>query len=510
MEQENSDKVEIGEEKKPELAPPAILNLSKKTENVVDDKTSFADPSIPFPDDGGSLEDGIPMDLSKGKKAISRNRLHSAPVENGRISPPLSSLPRLSQIRRLKEELRNEETTLVLMKLIHRSQFLFRHHMKETSDRHNGVGIPGLSVQPVGNGQPPPLIRGGQSTQANHKSNNPSSEVLKIQPVQPAHRSHSQGMLPPLLGAPPSLASSVLTSTSISIGQSQAQQTTTSSNIFTSQPQLSFKPAATSSTVVAVESPAQRQMTAKLALRKQLEKTLLQIPPPKPPPPEMNFIPNASSGDFVALLGLEEAVKCILDGDARTRGEVVSDIKYVFNPFQCIQCATDFTPVWKRDKPGSKNVICEKCVTTNQKRALKQEHTNRLKSAFVKALQQEQEIDKSLFTSNAMSSALQHPPVSTTLHYSVSGHKNLSTASSSSHRIPPDVPTPPVLPIHSSLWSPQTLMSGIGNVTTPIGQQLMFPFPGLLPKSEAAQRQFLLDLVPRRSQIDGPPILWRS
>lgn len=37
--------------------------------------------------------------------------------------------------------------------------------------------------------------------------------------------------------------------------------------------------------------------------------------------------------------------------------------------------------------------MCELCVTTNIKQALKQEHTNRLKAAFVKALQQEQEIE---------------------------------------------------------------------------------------------------------------------
>ena len=38
-------------------------------------------------------------------------------------------------------------------------------------------------------------------------------------------------------------------------------------------------------------------------------------------------------------------------------------------------------------------VICEQCVTTNVKKALKAEHTNRLKAAFVKALQQEQELE---------------------------------------------------------------------------------------------------------------------
>lgn len=39
-------------------------------------------------------------------------------------------------------------------------------------------------------------------------------------------------------------------------------------------------------------------------------------------------------------------------------------------------------------------VLCEACVTNNIKKALKAEHTNRLKTAFVKALQQEQEIEQ--------------------------------------------------------------------------------------------------------------------
>lgn len=45
---------------------------------------------------------------------------------------------------------------------------------------------------------------------------------------------------------------------------------------------------------------------------------------------------------------------------------------------------------------GVKSVICEQCVTNNVKKALKAEHTNRLKTAFVKALQQEQEIEQRL------------------------------------------------------------------------------------------------------------------
>jgi len=53
------------------------------------------------------------------------------------------------------------------------------------------------------------------------------------------------------------------------------------------------------------------QASAKLALRKQLEKTLLEIPPPKPPPPEITFLPSAASNEFICLIGLEE-VRCRL------------------------------------------------------------------------------------------------------------------------------------------------------------------------------------------------------
>lgn len=45
---------------------------------------------------------------------------------------------------------------------------------------------------------------------------------------------------------------------------------------------------------------------------------------------------------------------------------------------------TDFFIVACKDP----KVICEQCVTSNVKKALKAEHTNRLKTAFVKALQQ--------------------------------------------------------------------------------------------------------------------------
>nr|CAD7445897.1 unnamed protein product [Timema bartmani] len=156
------------------------------------------------------------------------------------------------------------------------------------------------------------------------------------------------------------------------------------------------------------QTPAQRQAAAKLALRKQLEKTLLQIPPPKPPPPEMHFIPNPSNTEFIYLLGLEHVVDFITK-DQKTPPPP--------DAFKCSQCHTDFTPVWKWEKNPAKGkepkVICEQCVTTNVKKALKAEHTNRLKTAFVKALQQEQEIEQRLAqvtTSSSSSSSSPQPP----------------------------------------------------------------------------------------------------
>lgn len=90
------------------------------------------------------------------------------------------------------------------------------------------------------------------------------------------------------------------------------------------------------------QTQAQKQAAAKLALRKQLEKTLLQIPPPKPPAPEMHFIPNPSNAEFVYLLGLEHVV------DYLTKDKKTTPTPQ--QPFRCAQCKIDFTPVWKMEK----------------------------------------------------------------------------------------------------------------------------------------------------------------
>ena len=68
-----------------------------------------------------------------------------------------------------------------------------------------------------------------------------------------------------------------------------------------------------SSGVSSLADQASSQAAAKLALRKQLEKTLLEIPPPKPPAPLLHFLPSAANSEFIYMVGLEEVVQSVID-----------------------------------------------------------------------------------------------------------------------------------------------------------------------------------------------------
>lgn len=118
------------------------------------------------------------------------------------------------------------------------------------------------------------------------------------------------------------------------------------------------------------QSAASRQAAAKLALRKQLEKTLLQIPPPKPPPPELHFLPSAANSEFIILVGLEEVVNTILNlGNAKKEKEKESP-KFL-EPFRCAQCKTDFTTIWKhvstprKAKNVTETLVLQICFEVN-------------------------------------------------------------------------------------------------------------------------------------------------
>ncbi|NXO60004.1 P66A protein, partial [Aramus guarauna] len=261
---------------------------------------------------------------------------------------------------------------------------------------------------------PPPLVRGGQQTSS--KLGNQQNTQIVMPPLvrgaQQIHniRQHSSTGPPPLLLAPRASVPSVqiqgqriiqqglirvanVPNTSLLVNIPQASPTSIKGTTVTSA-QANATTTSAASIVNSNDSPASRQAAAKLALRKQLEKTLLEIPPPKPPAPEMNFLPSAANNEFIYLVGLEEVVQNLLETQGKVSVAVSSR-----EPYMCAQCKTDFTCRWREEKNGT--IMCETCMTSNQKKALKAEHTNRLKAAFVKALQQEQEIEQRILQQTA-------------------------------------------------------------------------------------------------------------
>ncbi|KAK3735357.1 hypothetical protein QZH41_000449 [Actinostola sp. cb2023] len=165
-----------------------------------------------------------------------------------------------------------------------------------------------------------------------------------------------------------------------------------------------------------------------MALRKQLEKTLLQIPPPKPPPAEWAFIPNLNSAEFMTLVGFEKVVNALSIKET-SKGKVppLTEKAHQENPKVCGQCGTDFTPCWKtKSKEGADVLMCEKCSTVNVKKELKTEHTARLKAAFLKALKQEQEIEQKLSESTPIAPKPQSSKSSSSSrHHLISHHQGV-------------------------------------------------------------------------------------
>ncbi|KAM3939350.1 transcriptional repressor p66-alpha isoform 3-T3 [Leptodactylus fuscus] len=353
-----------------------------------------------------------PMDMSTTKSEMKREKRVPSPdiivlSDNEPSSPRMNGLTKQPKepnsetflliqrsspeererlIKQLKEELRLEEAKLVLLKKLRQSQI-----QKETAPQKVPSRIGGTVI-------PPPLVRGGQQAPAKQ-----STQIVMpplVRGAQQMHniRQHPSTGPPPLLLAPRASVPNVQMQ-----GQRIIQQglirvaNVANTSLLVNIPQASptsLKGSAGStgnSTAIssgnANDSPASRQAAAKLALRKQLEKTLLEIPPPKPPAPELNFLPSAANNEFIYLVGLEEVVQNLLETQGKTVPPPASH-----EPYSCAQCKTDFTSLWRQEKNGT--VMCDVCMTSNQKKALKAEHTNRLKAAFVKALQQEQEIEQ--------------------------------------------------------------------------------------------------------------------
>jgi hypothetical protein len=510
-----------------------------------------------------------PMDLSKGSKVAVEDTVIRRDADNiGATSTSVADLPtdcegQLRYIRELEMELRSEEAKLVFLKKIYLSQVSAT--IKSSKDVGKQLSQSASTIVANAARQPNGALKG-------LPSNNASLSGVKGQGHSPsplmAHQPpSSRTVIPSPLAVPnvtkilPGARGSIIAGHSAAASLKPMTNTVSSgqrsvvshpsinamvpSGGHRSQPQANGPKA--SLPAVPDANSAQRQAAAKMALRKQLEKTLLQIPPPKPPPPEMNFVPNLVSGEFVPLVGLEEVVKYMQEAASRIKGEKPAEVRYVFNPFVCVQCGTDFTPVWKRDRPGSKNVICELCVSSNQKKALKHEHTNRLKSAFVKALQQEQELEQRL--QMAPVAPVQPPAVASpasshhasTSRSSGSGRSSSQREASSGHSTSSSLSaahqsallnahsaaslaalykglTAEQLQLQQSLFHQQ--LHSLGAFAAAGSPHLAFPYSPLAAAAATAasmkgslsmndlQQQFLLDLIPR-SLPSSSSSLWR-
>ncbi|XP_047442697.1 GATA zinc finger domain containing 2Ab [Mugil cephalus] len=381
----------------------------------------------PSPDDVIVLSDNEPSSpLMNGHcftKTDTDKLMKSSPEERERI------------IKQLKEELRLQEAKLVLLKKLRQSQIQKESTVQKAAgsvatppplvrgSMTSSKGTLQVSGRSSGTVIPPPLVRGGQHVPSKHNSQIVMPPLVRgAQPIavtpqqiaslrQQQHQ-HSGSGPPPLLLAPRASVPNVQVQ-----GQRIIQQglirvaNVANSNVMVNIPQAS--PTSLKGSSVSPnsmnDSPASRQAAAKLALRKQLEKTLLEIPPPKPPAPEFNFLPSAANNEFIYLLGLEEVVQKLLEmhgrGNLGPAAAMASSIPK--EPYTCAQCKTDFTSRWRKEKAGT--ILCDQCMSSNQKKVLKAEHTTRLKAAFVKALQQEQEIEQRILQQAASSSSSASP-----------------------------------------------------------------------------------------------------
>lgn len=457
--------------------------------------------------DGGSDKENLngdaPMDLSNAGTPDVIMLSDEEETEEQKILS-LEQVTRMKKrVRHLQSELRNEEAKLVLLKKLRQSQLAppIQEHPQMSNNSSNQQSKQNIARQPSG---PPPLVRGGHQGRGSN---------LHIQQQQQGRLS-TQGQMrniqgpPPLVGTPRGGPNNANGHSSQGMRGAHMSQQGSSNHRSVQQQQQSaqHQQAATPpQPPVDTQTPAQRQAAAKLALRKQLEKTLLQIPPPKPPAPEMNFIPSLACPDFVLLLGLEEVVNHIIDLQLIARGQKSPDEKFICNPFTCVQCGTDYTPVWKREKPGSKNVICEHCVTWNQKRALKQEHTNRLKSAFVKALQQEQEIERMQAPTPSAPTPSATPPASMSsappqAMAAAAAASNVAAAAAMSMNPSFRASAEQVRQHHNFLQQAHQAQLRAGQPLAGLqGFGARSPFPYTLPyvKQADLQRQYLLDMIPR-------------
>uniref|UniRef100_A0A671FJJ7 GATA zinc finger domain containing 2B n=1 Tax=Rhinolophus ferrumequinum TaxID=59479 RepID=A0A671FJJ7_RHIFE len=437
-----------------------------------------------------------PVDMSARRSEPDRGRLTPSPdvivLSDNEASSPRSSSrmeerlkaanlemfkgkgieERQQLIKQLRDELRLEEARLVLLKKLRQSQL-----------QKENVVQKGHSV-----------IRSATNTTLPHMlmsqrviAPNPAQLQGQRGPPKPGLVRTTTPNMNPAINYQPQSSSSV------------PCQRTTSSAIYMNlashiQPGTVNRVSSPLPSPGAMTDAANSQAAAKLALRKQLEKTLLEIPPPKPPAPLLHFLPSAANSEFIYMVGLEEVVQSVIDSQGKSCASLLR-----VEPFVCAQCRTDFTPHWKQEKNGK--ILCEQCMTSNQKKALKAEHTNRLKNAFVKALQQEQEIEQRLQQQAALSPTTAPAVSSVSKQETIMRHHTLRQAPQPQSSLQRGIPTSARSMLSNFAQAPQLSVPG-GLLGMP-GVNIAYLNTGIgghkAPSLADRQREYLLDMIPPRS-----------
>uniref|UniRef100_A0A9L0RWR7 GATA zinc finger domain containing 2B n=1 Tax=Equus caballus TaxID=9796 RepID=A0A9L0RWR7_HORSE len=437
-----------------------------------------------------------PVDMSARRSEPDRGRLTPSPdiivLSDNEASSPRSSSrmeerlkaanlemfkgkgieERQQLIKQLRDELRLEEARLVLLKKLRQSQL-----------QKENVVQKGHSV-----------IRSATNTTLPHMlmsqrviAPNPAQLQGQRGPPKPGLVRTTTPNMNPAINYQPQSSSSVpcqrTTSSAIYMNLASHIQPGTVNRVSSPLPSPS-----------AMTDAANSQAAAKLALRKQLEKTLLEIPPPKPPAPLLHFLPSAANSEFIYMVGLEEVVQSVIDSQGKSCASLLR-----VEPFVCAQCRTDFTPHWKQEKNGK--ILCEQCMTSNQKKALKAEHTNRLKNAFVKALQQEQEIEQRLQQQAALSPTTAPAVSSVSKQETIMRHHTLRQAPQPQSSLQRGIPTSARSMLSNFAQAPQLSVPG-GLLGMP-GVNIAYLNTGIgghkAPSLADRQREYLLDMIPPRS-----------
>ncbi|GAA48133.1 transcriptional repressor p66-beta [Clonorchis sinensis] len=246
-------------------------------------------------------------------------------------------------LRRLENELRNEESTLLLLQQLRANQ------------RSNSLPLKGNKAS----GAPPNISKSAPST---NQSRSAAATPTRVPVVNHASRTPQ---------TPSSTASS---STNGSTPSSSLPKVTKAMALQTLEQQYSGK---------------------KSTLQKHLGRALDKVTLPRPPSgtglSEVAFVPSTLTNEFTALLGLEETVSALQDFDAYAAEK--ADQSLACEPFVCSRCQTDFTPVWKRRRPGSSEVVCEACIVDSQRSAIHKSYHNSVNTALKQHAASEREIE---------------------------------------------------------------------------------------------------------------------